>query len=108
MYKYINKHISYISEKISDCLGEVIKFHKISVVLINFQLDVLIQGFKAGYIFPVYCIILPRKRGKIIQLTTHLEWLVSSTYAIACISFSQAVANTWQSIIYWAKHLNRH
>ena len=52
IFRELSDHPSYISEKkLSDCLGEVIKYHKfISVVLINFQLDVLIQGLKTGYI----------------------------------------------------------
>ena len=36
---------------------------------------------------PVYCIILPRARDKMIQLTTHFEWLVSSTNAALCMYF---------------------
>ena len=35
----------------------------------------------------MYCIILPRAWGKMIQLTTHFEWFVSSTNVTLCLYF---------------------
>ena len=35
----------------------------------------------------MYCIIFPRALGKMIQLTTHFEWFVSSTNVTLCLYF---------------------
>ena len=66
-----------ISVAIYSIINCLIVFIVISVLRLEYlNLD---EKSLAVSFCPVYCIILPRARGKMIQLTTHFERLIPST-----------------------------
>ena len=52
---------------------------------------------------PVYCIILPSVWDKMIQLTTHFEWSVSSTNVTLCLYFSLSSCSQYLTVHYTFK-----
>ena len=48
----------------------------------------------------MYCIILPRARGKMIQLTTHYECLISSTNVTLCLFFFLSSCSLYLTVYY--------
>ena len=51
----------------------------------------------------MYCIILPRARGKMIQLTTHFECLISSTNVTLCLFFFLSSCSLYLTVYYTFK-----
>ena len=75
------------------------------IVISVLRLEYMNLGWEKSYciILPVYCIILPRARGKMIQLTTHFEWFVSSTNATLCLFFFLSSCNQYLTVHYTFK-----
>ena len=51
----------------------------------------------------MYCIILPRAWGKMIQLTTHFEWFISSTNVTLCLNFFLSSCSQYLTVHYTFK-----
>ena len=79
---FLFNHISVAIYSIIKCLIVFIVISVLRLEYLNLRWESLIVSF-----CPVYCIILPRAGGKMIQLTTHFEWFVSTTNVTLCLYF---------------------